>query len=76
MQVKVGDLVRPTKRINFGTPFTSKRNVEVEPTDVGLVLQVWEPTIQYPEGAAEIRFSGNREATLMWKEIEIISESR
>lgn len=68
--------MRPTKRINFGTPFTSKRNVEVEPTDVGLVLQVWEPTIQYPEGAVEIRFSGNREATLMWKEIEIISESR
>ena len=68
--------MRPTKRINFGTPFTSKRNVEVEPTDVGLVLQVWEPTIQYPEGAAGIRFSGNREATLMWKEIVIVSEGR
>ena len=68
--------MRPTKRINFGTPFTLSRNVDIEPTDVGLVLQVWEPTIQYPEGAAEIKFSGSRKATLMWKEIVIVSEGR
>ena len=68
--------MRPTKRINFGTPFTPSRNVDIEPTDVGLVLQVWEPTIQYPEGAAEIKFSEGRKATLMWKEIVIVSEGR
>ena len=68
--MKVGDLVRPKHRISVGA------QQRVEPSDLGLVLQVWEPTIQYPEGCAEIRFSGDREVTLMWKEIEVLSEGR
>ena len=70
MQVGVGDLVRPRHRVSFGV------QLSVDPSDVGLVLQVWEPTIRNPYGAAEVRFSGNREASLMWKELEVISKGR
>lgn len=69
MQVKVGDLVRTKRRILVG-------DGEINPSDVGIVLSVFVPTVQLAQGTAEVAYPVIGHVSLMWKEMEIISESK
>ena len=66
MQVRVRDLVRPTKRINFGTPFTPNRMLISSPRMLGSFSY---GNRQFNiEVAAEIS-SQEQESNAMWKEL-------
>ena len=67
--MRVGNLVRTVKRIHL------THDHVIDPSEIGIIVQVWEPTIQYPRGAAEIRYSGDA-VTLFWEELEVLSEGR
>jgi len=68
--VKVGDLVRTTRRVTVGAQTT------IMPSDIGLVLRVWDPTVQDPQGTVIVAYPRHRHVTLMWKELEVLSEGR
>jgi len=68
--VKVGDLVRTKKCIEVGAQGS------VSPSDVGVVLSVFEPTVQFAQGTAEVVYPVIGQVSLMWKELEVLSEGR